>query len=156
MQADEIKVKTQRGSLWMALAMMVSTRLWLGGVIGAKRDKHLLRPLAAAIRPWALCSPLLLAVDGGQACNDAFQKAFRHKVKDRRPGRLRLVPWRDVAIVQVVKQRSKDTFSITRIRARNMQLLSTLTCWSTPKSRSVYQLLVNPPRTLWWNGLFGP
>ena len=30
-QADEIKVKTQGGSIWMAMAMMVSTRLWLGG-----------------------------------------------------------------------------------------------------------------------------
>lgn len=29
-QADEIHVKTQAGVLWMALAMMVSTRLWLG------------------------------------------------------------------------------------------------------------------------------
>jgi hypothetical protein len=29
-QADEIKVKKQRGSVWMALAIMVKTRLWLG------------------------------------------------------------------------------------------------------------------------------
>ena len=28
-QADEIRVKTQGGIVWMALAMMVSTRLWL-------------------------------------------------------------------------------------------------------------------------------
>jgi len=32
-QADEIKVKTQSGSVWMALAMMVSTRLWLAGAV---------------------------------------------------------------------------------------------------------------------------
>ena len=30
-QADEIKAKTQHGSFWMAMAMMVETRLWLGG-----------------------------------------------------------------------------------------------------------------------------
>ncbi len=30
-QADEIHVKTQAGVRWMALAMMVSTRLWRGG-----------------------------------------------------------------------------------------------------------------------------
>lgn len=29
-QADEIRVKTQKGTLWMALALQVSTRLWLG------------------------------------------------------------------------------------------------------------------------------
>ena len=30
-QADEIRVKTQGGIVWMALAMMVRTRLWLAG-----------------------------------------------------------------------------------------------------------------------------
>ena len=29
-QADEVRVKTQCGIVWMAMAMMVSTRLWLG------------------------------------------------------------------------------------------------------------------------------
>src|SRR5512134_747382 len=29
-QADEIKAKVQGGSVWLAMAMMVSTRLWLG------------------------------------------------------------------------------------------------------------------------------
>ena len=32
-QADEIRVKKQGGIVWMALAMMVSTRLWLGGEV---------------------------------------------------------------------------------------------------------------------------
>jgi transposase-like protein len=32
-QADEIKVKTQKGTYWMALALAVPTRLWLGGVV---------------------------------------------------------------------------------------------------------------------------
>ncbi len=32
-QADEIKVKTFGRTLWMAFAMMVSTRLWLGGAV---------------------------------------------------------------------------------------------------------------------------
>ena len=29
-QADELKVKTQVGTLWLAMAMMVPTRLWYG------------------------------------------------------------------------------------------------------------------------------
>jgi len=45
-QADEIKVKMQRGSVWMALGLMVGPRLWLGGVVGAARDPILLRGLA--------------------------------------------------------------------------------------------------------------
>ncbi len=40
-QADEIKVKTQQGTVWMALGLMVSTR-WLGGVVSGKRDKALI------------------------------------------------------------------------------------------------------------------
>lgn len=30
-QADELRVKKQGGIVWMAMAMMVRTRLWLGG-----------------------------------------------------------------------------------------------------------------------------
>ena len=30
-QADELRVKKQGGIVWMALAMLVTTRLWLGG-----------------------------------------------------------------------------------------------------------------------------
>ena len=32
-QADELRVKKQGGIVWMALAMMVTTRLWLGGEV---------------------------------------------------------------------------------------------------------------------------
>ena len=40
-QADEIKVKIQGGSVWMAFAMMVSARLWLGGDVSERRDKEM-------------------------------------------------------------------------------------------------------------------
>lgn len=113
-QADEIKVKTQRGSLWMALAMMVSTRLWLGGALSPQRDKHLVRKLADQVRAWALCRPILVAVDGFSAYVQAFRRAFRTPVKGKGPGRPRLFEWPDVAIVQVVKRRTRRTFSIQR------------------------------------------
>lgn len=45
-QADEIKVKTQRGYLWLALAIMVSTRLWIAGAVSPHRDKALVRQVA--------------------------------------------------------------------------------------------------------------
>ena len=44
-QADEIKVKTLFGTYWMALAMAVPTRLWLGGVVSRKRDLDLIQAL---------------------------------------------------------------------------------------------------------------
>jgi transposase-like protein len=91
-QADEIKVKVQGGSLWMALAMMVSTRLWLGGAVSPKRDKSLIRRLVGKIRAIALCRPLLLAVDGLSSYVSAFQDAFRSPVHEGEPGRPRFFP----------------------------------------------------------------
>ena len=114
-QADEIKVKAQGGSLWLAMAMMVKTRLWLGGAVSPKRDKHLVRELAAQVRKWALCRPLLVSVDGFSAYVKAFRQAFRTPVKDKKgPGRPRMWEWSEVTLVQVVKHRSKESFSITR------------------------------------------
>jgi hypothetical protein len=113
-QADEIKVRKQRGTVWMALALMVGTRLWLGGVVGKKRDLALLRALAGQVRQWALCRPVLVAVDGLAAYLKAFREAFRSPYKGPKGGRPRLYVWEEVAIIQVVKQRTRDTLTITR------------------------------------------
>lgn len=113
-QADEIKVKTQGKTIWMALAMMVSTRLWLGGVVSPRRDKKLIRKLAEQIRAVALCRPLLLAVDGLASYVTAFQKAFRTPVREGKLGRPRLHAWQEIAIVQVVKRRTANSFEVTR------------------------------------------
>src|SRR5437764_10313935 len=40
-QADEIRVKARGMIAWMGLAMMVSTRLWLAGVVSQRRDSTL-------------------------------------------------------------------------------------------------------------------
>src|SRR5260370_34424458 len=40
-QADEIRVEGCKMMAWMGLAMMVSTRLWLGGVVQLSRDRGL-------------------------------------------------------------------------------------------------------------------
>lgn len=113
-QADEIKVKTRAGTMWMALAMMVSTRLWLGGVVSPKRDKVLIEHLVAKIRQVALCRPLLLAVDGLASYVKAFQKAFRSPHRTGKQGRPRLIAWQGIHIVQVVKQRSPKPVTIRR------------------------------------------
>lgn len=114
-QADEIKAKLQGRSVWMAMAIMVSTRLWLGGVISERRDKTLIDSLATKVRKMARCRPLLLAVDGLVTYVGAFQRAFRSPLpKHGAAGRPRLVAWPDIAIVQVVKKRSAKQFDIVR------------------------------------------
>ena len=99
----------------MAMAMMVSTRLWLGGVISPHRDKSLIQALAGQIRAMALCRPLLLAVDGLPSYVKAFQRAFRSKVpRFGQPGRCQGRAWSEIAIVQVVKARTAGQLSIQR------------------------------------------
>lgn len=115
-QADEIKVKTFLGTVWMALAIMVSTRLWLGGAISPHRDLDLIQVLANKIRKVALCRPLLLAVDGLSSYVTAFRKAFRTALPPRKGelGRPQLVSWPNIVIVQVVKQRVDGQLNIAR------------------------------------------
>lgn len=114
-QADEIKVKVQGGSVWMALAMMVSTRLWLGGVISPRRDKRLLQSLTDKVRQMALCRPLLLAVDGLPGYVKAFGRSFRSKLpRWGQPGRCQWHAWSEVAIVQVIKRRLPSGLEVER------------------------------------------
>lgn len=103
-QADEIRAKIQNGIVWVAMAIMVSTRLWLGGVISPHRDRSLIRALAGMIKDCALPRPLLLCVDGLSTYVDAFRKAFRSALPLAKRGRPRLKHWKDVLIGQVVKQ----------------------------------------------------
>lgn len=114
-QADEIRVKTQRGVYWMALALMVSTRLWLGGVVSAQRDRDLIQALANQVRQLALCRPRLLAVDGLASYVTAFQLAFRSTLPRRgvRHGP-QWIAWPDIAIVQVVKHKLAGQLHLER------------------------------------------
>jgi transposase-like protein len=113
-QADEIKVKTQLGTVWMALVMMVATRLWLGGTVGQQRDRKLIEALVAQVRAIALCRPLVWAVDGLSTYVKAIQRAFRTPLRTGKVGAPRKIPWPDVGIVQVIKRRVSGTLSIER------------------------------------------
>ena len=115
-QADEIKVKTQKGTFWMALAIWVPTRLWMGGVVSAQRDLNLIQALADKVRRMTLCRPLLLAVDGLASYVSAFRNAFRSQLPRQAGelGRCKLVAWPDIAIVQVLKQRVEGVLHVER------------------------------------------
>jgi transposase-like protein len=115
-QADEIKAKMQKGTLWMALAIWVSTRLWLGGVVSPKRDMDLIQSLADKVRQMALCRPLLLAVDGLASYVSAFRDAFRSKFPRQagEPGRCKMVAWSKIYIVQGTKDVVKSLFRKTQ------------------------------------------
>ena len=103
-QADESRVKKQGGIVWMALAMMVQTRLWLGGEVSVQRDLPLIRRLIARVRRCAAHRPLLMCTDGLVSYLRAMRETFRDPVPTGQSGRPRLRRWRHVMIAQVVKR----------------------------------------------------
>jgi transposase-like protein len=102
-QADEIRAKIQGGVLWMAMAIQVQTRLWLGGVLSTRRDMQLIVALIQRVRHSALCRPLLFCVDGCAAYVGAIRRVFREPIRNGKRGRPRLRPWDGILIAQVVK-----------------------------------------------------
>jgi hypothetical protein len=124
-QADEIQVKTQRGPIGVAMAMRVSTRLWLGGAVSAYRDTALLQKMAQQVRTIALCRPLLVAVDGLNLYPNLFRDAFRTGIPRLagQIGRMTLVEWPNSTMVQVVKSKSSGTWSIQRIIVQGTQTM---------------------------------
>lgn len=103
-QADEIRVKMQKAVVWLAMAVQVSTRLWLGGAMSTHRDEKLLIVLMERIRASALCRPLLFCVDGFCAYLGAIHTVFRETIPHGHWGRPHLRPWDGIQIAQVVKQ----------------------------------------------------
>jgi transposase-like protein len=105
-QADEIRVKQQGRVVWVALAMQVLTRLWLGGAISVRRDAALIARLLTWVRACACPAPLLVCVDGFAA----YVRQVRHMARTPEPragrrGRCCLIEWSGLVIGQVIKQR---------------------------------------------------
>src|SRR5215207_604668 len=106
-QADELWVKLVGRRVWMALALAVPTRLWLGGVISPQRDRALITALVQQVRACARRLDLLVCVDGLSSYVTAFRRVFRDSVHTGRRGRPRLVLAAGFQLGQVVKQYAK-------------------------------------------------
>jgi transposase-like protein/IS1 family transposase len=116
-QADEIRVKGRAMIGWMGLAIMVSTRLWLAGVVSLRRDSTLADRLMHQVRACsqATCA-LLVCTDGWNAYPKSIQRAFRDKVKQTLGrGRACLQVWPQLCIATVIKRTQKQrVVEITR------------------------------------------
>jgi IS1 family transposase len=131
-QADEIRVKGRKMIAWMALAMMVSTRLWLAGTVRMNRDKELADALMQQVRRSAqTLRPLLVLTDGWAAYPNSIRRAFREKVKKvAGAGRACLEVWPQLHIGTVIKRTEKKrVVEVTRTMAHGLlhqaeQLLS--------------------------------
>src|SRR5436309_713202 len=116
-QADEIRVKGCKMIAWMGLAMMVSTRLWVAGVVQVSRDRSLADRLMSQVRRAAqVLRPLLVLTDGWAAYPNSIRRAFREKVKQTKGvGRACLQVWPELSIGTVIKRtQNKRVVEITR------------------------------------------
>ena len=103
-QADAIRVNKQGGRVWMALAMMVATRLWLAGEVSAQRALPLSRRLIARVKRCAARRPLVVCTDGLVSSIRAMRETLRAPVPTGKDGRPRRRPGRHGVIAHVVKR----------------------------------------------------
>jgi transposase-like protein len=106
-QADELHAKCVGFICWMALAIAVPCRLWLGGVVSTQRNLSLIQRLVNMVfLAWLPGTALLICVDGLASYPKAFWRAFREKVLTGRPGRPPLGLPGCVWLAQVIKKHS--------------------------------------------------
>jgi transposase-like protein len=109
-QADEIRVRARGMIAWMGLAMMVSSRLWLAGVVSQRRDSALADGLLRQVRRCCqtVCE-LLICTDGWAAYPNSIRRAFREKIKRTAGrGRCALAVWPELHIGTVIKRTVKS------------------------------------------------
>lgn len=106
-QADELWVKVLGRKLWMAMALAVPSRLWLGGVVSRRRDGQLIAAVVRMVRSCASSLAILVCVDGLASYVRAFVQGFRHKLpRNGCGGRPRLLVEPGLLIGQVIKRYS--------------------------------------------------
>ena len=106
-QADELRVRIVGGVLWVATALAVTSRLWLGGVVSARRDGPLSRALLQRVRACGPTRAVLLCGDGLASYVAQARRVFREAVRTGARGRPRLVLPEGVLIAQVIKRYAK-------------------------------------------------
>jgi hypothetical protein len=105
-QADELFVKVVGRRLWMAMALAVPSRLWLGGMVSASRDLGLITAVVTMVRRAARNMAFLVCVDGLASYVTAFTRVFRDPVRTGRAGRPRLAAIPGLLLGQVIKHHS--------------------------------------------------
>jgi len=114
-QADESYAKVVGRRLWMAMAMAVPSRLWLGGVISEHRDLSLITAVVQMVRRAAKATAFLVCVDGLASYVTAFTRVFRDPVRTGKAGRPRLAAIPGLLLGQVIKHHSgRRLVSVTR------------------------------------------
>ncbi len=85
-QADELRIRIVGGVVWLASALSVSSRLWLGGVVRIRRDRHLIRTLLVGVRACGAFQSLLLCTDGLSSYPKQALKVFSEPIRTGKRG----------------------------------------------------------------------
>ena len=103
-QADEIRLKAVGGIYWLASAMEVRSRLWLGGTISKHRDRQLIRRLLSRGRRCGPVDRVLMVTDGLTSYAPQALHVLREALYTGRRGPPRLVLAEGVRIARVKKR----------------------------------------------------
>ena len=132
-QADEIRAKGRKIIVWIALAIDVTTRLWLAGTVSEHRDRTLIDRLLQRTRACCqIVQGLLVCTDGLATYPKSIMRAFREKVKKHAGrGRCALEVWPDLCIATVIKHTKKK---------RVVEITRTMTRGTSEKAKALLQL----------------
>jgi hypothetical protein len=103
-QADELRVRVVGGVVWLASAISVTSRLWLGGVVQIRRDRGLIRLLLERVRSCGTFDALLLCTDGLSSYPKQALKVFSEPLRTGKPGRPRLLLPEGLMVAQAIKR----------------------------------------------------
>lgn len=103
-QADELRVRLVGGVVWLASALSVGSRLWLGGVVQIQRDRGLIRTLLERVRACGTFDALLLCTDGLSSYPKQALKVFSEPLRTGKRGRPRGLLPEGLMVAQAVKR----------------------------------------------------
>ncbi len=106
-QADELRVRVVGGVVWLASALSVGSRLWLGGVVQVQRDRSLIRTLLERVRACGAFQSLLLCTDGLCSYPKQAMSVLREPLRTGKRGRPRLLLPEGLMIAQTIKRYSR-------------------------------------------------
>lgn len=106
-QTSEPSLTEITNHVWIAMAMDVESRLWLGGAVSEHRDKSLIMNLAQHVRNCLKNWFFLVCSDGLSTYASVFASVFSWLVFTGHPGRPKRHTVPGLMIAQVVKEYSK-------------------------------------------------
>lgn len=108
-QADELQAKCQGFRGWIAMAISVKSRLWLGGTVARKRSKNLIYRLLNIVAQCCIpAKELLLTTDGLKTYIKQAKRCFKGCIRTEKKGRPKHQLWQKFVLIQGVKSYTKN------------------------------------------------